>query len=42
MGKFMDRCFNPSNLQFFVYNEFAAQGYEILNHDYTKDNFKKS
>lgn len=40
MAKFMDKCFNPSNLQFFVHNEFAAKGYEILTEDYTKDYFK--
>ena len=41
MAKFMDKCFNPSNLQFFVYNELTANGYTVLNQDYTKVNFKK-
>ena len=39
MGEFMNSCFNPSNLQFFVYNEFAADGYTILSEDYTKAYF---
>ena len=39
MGKFLNSCFNPANLQFFVYNELAADGYTILSEDYTKAYF---
>ena len=36
MEQFIDSCFNPSNLQFFVFNELTNDGYTILDEDYTK------
>ena len=36
MEQFVDSCFNPSNLQFFVFNEMTNEGYTILDEDYTK------
>ena len=36
MEKFIDSCFNPSNLLFFVVNEQANDGYTVLKEDHTK------
>jgi len=36
MEQFINSCFNPSNLQFFVFNELTDDGYTILDKDYTK------
>ena len=40
MEQFIDSCFNPSSLQFFVYNKLTESGYEILKEDYTKCYYK--
>ena len=36
MGDFIDTCFNPINLQFFIHKTLVDDGYEVLTDDYTK------
>ena len=36
MGDFIDTCFNPVNLQFFIHKTMVDDGYEVLNEDYTR------
>ena len=36
MGDFIDTCFNPVNLQFFIHKTMVEDGYEVLNEDYTR------
>ena len=36
MGDFIDTCFNPINLQFFIHKTLVDDGYEVLTEDYTK------
>ena len=36
MGDFIDSCFNPSNLQFFIHKTMVEDGYEVLAEDYTR------
>ena len=36
MGNFIDTCFNPTNIQFFIHKTLVDDGYEVLTEDYTK------
>ena len=36
MSDYIDTCFNPINLQFFIHKTLVDDGYEVLTDDYTK------